>query len=213
MSRFYFHQASRQVKTPFAVELEAGASRIGFVGALACIAAVAAMAWSLPRGATAGGTAGVRSAAHPVEVMAPASMPHGDRAEGAAAKPGSPADDPAKVRGKAACAECGIVVAMQRIDTPLQFTGWCDAAEIARTQSSGRAYGRDFRADRESLRETVAAAIASNRTSTKDAVTTRHRIVVRMGNGSRQIFDESTPRMVNVGDRMVVIAGAQRTAG
>jgi hypothetical protein len=44
-------------------------------------------------------------------------------------------------------------------------------------------------------------------------VTTHHRIIVRMRNGSRQVFEESTPRMVNVGDRMVVIAGAQRSTG
>jgi hypothetical protein len=124
-----------------------------------------------------------------------------------------PAEDPGKAWSKAGCAECGIVEAVQRIDTPLTFTGWCDAAEIARTQSSGRAYGRDFRADRESLSETVAAAIAASRTSTKDAVTTRHRMVVRMRNGARQIFEESTPRTVNVGDRMVVIAGTRGSNG
>jgi hypothetical protein len=124
-----------------------------------------------------------------------------------------PAEEPDKGRGKAVCTECGIIEAVQSIDTPLKFTGWCDAAEVARTQTSGRAYGRDFRGDRESLRETVAAAIATSRTSTKDAVTTRHRIVVRMRNGSRQIFEESTPRMVKVGDRMVVIAGTHGANG
>jgi hypothetical protein len=36
-------------------------------------------------------------------------------------------------------------------------------------------------------------------------VTTRHRIVVRCQR-QRQIFDESAPRMVNVGDRIVIIA-------
>ena len=121
-------------------------------------------------------------------------------------------------RGKQAarqtsCAECGVVESMQQIDTRLEFTGWCDAAEIARSQNSGDAFGRGFRRDRESLRETVAAAIAANRSTTKDGVTTRHRIVVRMRNGKRQIFDESAPRMVNVGDRIVVIAGAARSNG
>ena len=203
------------VKTGFGTELEVGASRTGFVGALAlaCVAAAAAMAWTVPRGATAGATEGTGTAGHRVEAVARASMRDGDRPEQTAARPASPAEDAGKALGKAACVECGIIEAVQRIETPLKFTGWCDAAEIARTQSSGRAYGRDFRADRESLSETVAAAIATSRTSTRDAVTTRHRIVVRMRNGSRQIFDEPTPRMVNVGDRMVVIAGAHRTNG
>jgi len=106
-----------------------------------------------------------------------------------------------------------VVESMQQIDTRLEFTGWCDAAEIARSQNSGNAFGREFGGDRESLRETVAAASAATRSTTKDVVTTRHRIVVRLRNGKRQIFDESAPRMVNVGDRIVVIAGATRTNG
>jgi hypothetical protein len=189
-------------------ELEPGASRTGVVGAvaLACVAAVAAIAWFLPRGATAGAAEGAGSAGPRVAAVAPASIRGSDRPAEAAARTALPAEGAGRARGKSVCAECGIIEAVQRVDTPLKFTGWCDAAEIARTQSSGRAYGRDFRADRESLSETVAAAIATSRASTKDAVTTQHRIVVRMRNGSRRIFDESTPRMVNVGDRMVVIA-------
>jgi hypothetical protein len=178
------------------------------------VAAVAAITWSLPKGATAGGTTGAAPADHRVAVVSRASTHEGVRPGEVAARPALAApEEPGKARGKAICAECGIIEAVQRIDTPLKFTGWCDAAEITRTQSSGRAYGRDFRGDRESLRETVTAALAASRTSTKDAVTTWHRIVVRMRNGSRQIFDESTPRMVNVGDRMVVIAGAHRSNG
>jgi len=123
------------------------------------------------------------------------------------------AQEESRQRGKASCAECGVIESMQQIDTRLEFTGWCDAAEIARTQNSGNAFGRGFSGDRESLRETVAAAIAANRSTTKDVVTTRHRIVVRLRNGKRQIFDESAPRMVNVGDRIVIIAGATRTNG
>ena len=129
------------------------------------------------------------------------------------ATPAPPEQEESKQPGKASCAECGVVESMQQIDTRLEFTGWCDAAEIARTQNSGNAFGRGFSGDRESLRETVAAASAANRGTTKDVVTTRHRIVVRLRNGKRQIFDESAPRMVNVGDRIVVIAGATRTNG
>jgi len=190
--------------------------RARYVGVivLAFIAAVAAVAWALPRGAAAGSTAAAGhppAAGHQAQPATRAARA-GDRS-GTAATAAVPADDPVKARGKPLCAECGIIEAVQRIDTPLKFTGWCDAAEIARTQNDGRAYGRDFRADRESLSETVVAAIAKSRASTKDGVITRHRIVVRMRNGSRQIFDESTPRMVNVGDRMVVIAGAPRSNG
>jgi hypothetical protein len=199
------------VKRPSGSELDLERARARYVGVavLACFAAVAAIAWVVPKGATAGSTAASR---HPVEAVTRGAMSDGARAEPAASA-AVPAEDPAKARTKPLCAECGIIEAVQRIDMPLKFTGWCDAAETVRTQNDGRAYGRDFRADRESLSETVAAGIAASRASTKDAVITRHRIVVRMRNGSRQIFDESTPRMVNVGDRMVVIAGAPRTNG
>jgi len=199
------------VNRPSGTELDLEPARARYVGvaALASVAAVAALAWALPKGATAGATA---AAAPRVVAVTRASLRQGDRPTPAAAS-AALADDPGKARGKPLCAECGIIEAVQRIDTPLKFTGWCDAAEIARTQNEGRAYGRDFRTDRESLSESVAAAIATSRASTKEAVVTRHRIVVRMRNGSRQIFDESTPRMVNVGDRMVVIAGAPRTNG
>ena len=204
-------QARRHVNRPFGTERDLEPARARYVGVavLASVAAVAALTWVLPKGATAGGPAATGAR---VEAVTRASLREGDRRAPVAA-PAAAADDPGKARGKPLCAECGIIEAVQRIDTPLKFTGWCDAAEIARTQNDGRAYGRDFRADREALSETVVAAIATSRASTKEAVITRHRIVVRMRNGSRQIFDESTPRMLNVGDRMVVIAGAPRTHG
>ena len=176
--------------------------------ALAGVAVVAAaIAWTLPKGIAAG---------NPVEPLryaryAPTTQIY--RSDEPAAKQpversAISSDEPGRASGKAVCAECGIIESVQRIETPLKFTGWCDAAEIARTQNSGKGFGRDFRADRESLRETVAVAIAATHNSTKDAVTARHRIVVRLRNGSRQVFEETAPRLVRVGDRMVVIAGA-----
>jgi hypothetical protein len=190
------------VKTGFGTEIEFKPTRAAV--ALACFAVVAAvLAWALPKGVAAG---------YRVEAIhAPAIGAH--RAGEATARPAPAVDEPAKAHGKPICAECGIIEAVQKIETPLSFTGWCDAAEIARSQNSGRAFGRDFRSDRESLRESVAAAIAATHSSTKDAVTTRHRIVVRLRNGSRQVFEETAPRMVRVGDRMMVIAGAPRANG
>jgi len=174
---------------------------------LAVIAAV--VGWSSPKGIAADAVQVAMN--HPDGGVARAKT----NATPAPATPAPPAQEESKLRGKtsSSCAECGVVESMQQIDTRLEFTGWCDAAEIARSQNGGDAFGRGFRHDRESLRETVAAAIAANRSTTKDVVTTRHRIVVRLRNGKRQIFDESAPRMVNVGDRIVVIAGAARTNG
>ena len=186
------------MKTEFGTAVQFKPARVAVT--LACVAAVAAMLiGALPKGVAAGN--GVEGAMRPT-VMQPSPVNE------PATRPALLVEEPGKARGKAVCAECGIIESVQRIETPMQFTGWCDATEIARTQNSGKAFGRDFRADRESLRETVTMALAANRSTTKDAVTTRHRIVVRLRNGSRHVFEEATPRMVNVGDRMVVIAGA-----
>ena len=174
--------------------------RVRAAFAVAYLAAVAAIVgWSSSKGLAAGD-----------QMQLAMRLP--DRANTQSA-PAPATQDVAKLRGKAVCAECGVIESVQRIDTRLEFTGWCDAAEIARTQNSGKAFGHEFRGDRESLRETVAAAMAVNRITTKDIVTTRHRIVVRMRNGKQQVFEEAAPRMLNVGDRIVVIAGAPGTRG
>jgi hypothetical protein len=164
--------------------------------------AVAAAGWALPKGVAAGDR---------VEVAM--RLPNSQVYRASESKEMPPSEEAGKPRGKALCAECGVIESVQRIDTRIQFMGWCDAAEIVRTQNGGNAFGRGFREDRESLRETVAAAVAASRQTTKDVVTTRHRIVVRLRNGTRQVFDEASPRMVNVGDRIVVIAGIGRTNG
>ena len=193
----------RDVNTESGTELDFQPMRAAV--ALACAAVVVAViAWALPKGVAAGNR---------VEAVIRAPATEAYRAGDAAARPAMAIDDAGKAPGKPTCTECGIIESVQRIDTPLKFTGWCDAAEVARTQNSGKAFGRDFRADRESLRETVAAALAATRSSTKDVVTTKHRIVVRLRNGSRQVFEENTPRMVRVGDRMMVIAAAPRAHG
>ena len=51
--------------------------------------------------------------------------------------------------------------------------------------------------------------IADDRGRKKVAIDTRHQIVVRFRDGSKQVFDEATPRSLHVGDRIVVIAGTE----
>ena len=63
--------------------------------------------------------------------------------------------------------------------------------------------------DTDSLADTVASVIADGRGRKKVTVNTRHQIVVRFRDGSKQVFDEATPRSLHVGDRIVVIAGTQ----
>src|SRR5262245_20128932 len=116
--------------------------------AIACFAAVAAVIASTHPAGNAAGAAGPR-----VEAGARTPITEAYRADEPATRAANFTDDSSKIRGKPVCAECGIIESVQRIETPMQFTGWCDAAEIVRTQNSGKAYGGGFRADRESLRE------------------------------------------------------------
>jgi hypothetical protein len=199
------HPLRTRVRTQLGNELRQRPARVAVALAYFALAvATAVIGVALPKGVAAGDRMEIAMRLPDEEAL---------RASEGEAKTPPPIEEVGKPQGKASCAECGIIESVQRIDTRIEFTSWCDAAEIARTQNSGGAFGRDFRGDRESLHETVAAAIASNLHSTKDVVTTRHRIVVRLRNGKRQVFDEATPRTVHVGDRIVLIAGAPRTNG
>jgi hypothetical protein len=44
------------------------------------------------------------------------------------------------------------------------------------------------------------------------ALSTRHRIVVRFPDRTRPLFDEATPRTLQVGERIKVVAGAARAS-
>jgi len=114
-----------------------------------------------------------------------------------------------KSRAKVSCAECGVIVAVFRIDTPVPIMGGCyvedGLAFHGRLMNAGRLY------DPGSLADTVASVIADGRGRKKVTVDTRHQIVVRLRDGSKQVFDEATPRNLHVGDRIVVIAGMEQT--
>jgi hypothetical protein len=63
----------------------------------------------------------------------------------------------------------------------------------------------------EPLADIVAAAAVGKRGAKKFAVTTRHQIVVRFRDGSRQVLNEATPRALHEGERVIVIAGLGTT--
>ena len=123
-------------------------------------------------------------------------------AAGIAANPGPAA---AKPRSKVNCAGCGVIESVQRIDTHHVLMEECNAGDFAGLRNAGHAFGGG-RDDVESLADTVASVIVDRQGRTKVAVTSRHRIVVRFRDGSKQLFDEATPRTLQVGDRIQVIA-------
>jgi len=126
-----------------------------------------------------------------------------------APSPASSALSTAKPRAKVSCAECGVIVAVLRIDTPVPVMAGCYASDgpafHGRLISAGGLY------DTDSLADTVASVVADGRGRKKVTIDTRHQIVVRLRDGSKQVFDEATPRNLHVGDRMVIIAGTEQT--
>ena len=114
-----------------------------------------------------------------------------------------------KPRAKASCDGCGVIVAVLRVDTPVPIMAGCYAGDgpafNGRLVNAGGPYDSDL------LANTVASVIADGRGRKKVTVNTRHQIVVRFRDGSKQVFDEATPRSLRVGDRIVVIAGTEQT--
>lgn len=109
------------------------------------------------------------------------------------------------------CSGCGVVESVQRIDTHDELMGECNAGEFARTRTGGIFFfGEGGRDNLEALADIVAAGVAGETSARKRSVTTRHQIVVRFRDGSKQVFDEAAPRTVRVGERITVIVAAAR---
>jgi hypothetical protein len=158
--------------------------------------------WSLP---------GVIAADRPIDVA----MRLPERGAPEPAAPSSKSIPDASKASKIICAGCGVIESIERIDTPIVVMGVCDAGDSADIRGRlVRGAGPD---DADSLANTVVSVIAGaghrSGASKGVAVDTRHRIVVRFRDGSKQVFDEATPRTLRVGDRIVVIAGAGGTSG
>lgn len=165
--------------------------------AFACCAGIAAVVgWSWARGAAAD---------RPVELAMRQPEAGISNVVKASAEP-SPAIG--KTRSKAKCTGCAVVESVQRIDTSHALMAVCDAGDSTRHRRGGNDFAGRGRDGVESLADTVASVIAGGRGSKRVTANTRHRIVVRFGDGSKQMFDETTPRDLQVGDRILVIAGA-----
>ena len=115
-----------------------------------------------------------------------------------------------RTRSAVSCSGCGVVESVQRIDAHDELMGECNAGEFARTRTGGTLLsGEGGRDNLETLADIVAVGVAGETRAKKSIVTTRHQIVVRLRDGSKQVFDEAAPRTVRVGDRITVIAAAR----
>ena len=159
---------------------------------LACI--VVAAGWSLRDGAAA--------SPHPAP---PASSATTDR--DTAIAPAKPSATTGKTHAGGDCSGCGVVESVRRIDTYTEIMEGCLATEGAGSRRRG--YGLDDNRPRgfEPLADIVATAAAGKPGKKRFTVTTRHQIVIRFRNGSRQVLNESTPRALHEGERVIVIAG------
>ncbi len=156
--------------------------------------------WSLPDGVAAD---------RPADVAMRLPEPGDIQAAAAFAKPIA---DAGKTRSRVNCAGCGVIESVQQ-------DRYARIAVMARVPCRRRRRRPRPSLDvadpttPESLANTVASVIADGRGRKKVAVTTRHQIVVRFRDGSRQVFDEATPRSLRVGDRIMVIAGTAEAKG
>lgn len=117
-----------------------------------------------------------------------------------------------KARAGGDCSGCGVVESVRHIDTYVEIMDGCRPGEG--TGPLGRDYSLDDsrRSGVEPLTDIAAAAVAAKRGAKRFSVTTRHQIVVRFRNGSRQVLNESTPRALHEGERVIVIAGLGKTS-
>ncbi len=180
--------------------------------ALASLVGVLLIAgWSLTEGVAPERRAGLamRSPGSSATPTAPVTRAVATGNSAAARKPATPTLATDKPQGKVNCAGCGVIEAVLRIDTPVAVMAGCYAGDgpglHGRLMNVGGPY------DPDSLTNTVASVIADGRGRKKVTVDTRHQIIVRFRDGSKQVFDEATPRSLHVGDRIVVVAGTEET--
>jgi hypothetical protein len=162
-----------------------------------CISVI--VGWSLRQGASA------------AERAVPPSKPvESDR--DTAIVPAKPSAVTGKVRGGGDCPGCGVVESVRRIETYAEIMEACPARQGGGSPFAGYGLDPSRHQGAEPLADIVSAAAVGKRGAKRFAVTTRHQIVVRFRDGSRQVLNESTPRALHEGERVIVIAGLGGTS-
>ena len=111
-------------------------------------------------------------------------------------------------RKKARCTGCAVVESVYRSDRPARAVGACFSDDWA---SSLVAVAADDSAAYRAIAAVgviVATVSVERPASTPLAPMFSYQIVVRMADGSRVVFNEPTARSLQVGERILVIAGA-----
>ena len=127
--------------------------------------------------------------------------------------PSTPTRVAGNARSRLACAECGVIDSVRRIDTRDDRTGSCTVPGTVASRIAGNPVDAAGRLNPAALAGMDAGDRFGDWRADIVRMTTRHEIVVRLRDGSTQVFIERTPRSLHVGDRIQVIAGATETDG
>lgn len=128
-------------------------------------------------------------------------------AMGAAAR--SKAPNGSAIRAKLHCAGCGVVESMRRIEHRETAGGVCYAMDSERLWMPHNAGDRLHAAAFSPVRANV---FTGHRGTRMPRVHSTYQIVVRFRDGSRHVFNEPTPRTLQLGEPVQVIAGADLPA-
>jgi hypothetical protein len=110
-----------------------------------------------------------------------------------ATPPGAPSGG-GSVRRKARCADCGVVESMTRVDRQETLGGVCSFAHSDRLGITENTYDGGVYGGTATLLDAVESVVAGRPSAGHSKIASSHRLVVRLRDGSRHVFDEGTSR-------------------
>lgn len=111
------------------------------------------------------------------------------------------------IRRNLQCTGCGVVETMSRIDRRGSAGDVCSSANFDHLWTAGTAaYGGEW-SGASTLSDTVKSALSGRPVARSVIIASSYQIVIRLHDGSHQVFDEATARSLRSGERVQVIAG------
>jgi hypothetical protein len=111
------------------------------------------------------------------------------------------------VRPRLRCPDCGLIESMRRIDRPRFAGGVCTLVDLDPLRIATSADDSDY-GNAAMFSAPVDGVLARRYPEITMKVTSSYQIIVRQRDGSRHVFYETTPRALQSGQRVLLIAGA-----
>jgi hypothetical protein len=105
------------------------------------------------------------------------------------------------------CADCGVVESVTRIVRRVPAGFACGSDDFHDSLIAHIAQNDDAGGGAASLSDIVEGALGAPQAGKKVLFDASHRIVIRLRDGSRRVFNEATARTLRSGERVLVIAG------